>query len=260
VLERAAWQRNIQVWDELAAKLPENEDVLMSKAGSRSGMAGLERDAENFEHPIQLHLVARAIRSELAKKNSENVDFQYQLANDWHVIGVVAMNAEDRAEARRYFQLALTDDEKLAAENSGETDAEEHIVLVQRLIGELASEEDQWPEAQAVRYQKPPVKIPRTTSGGGSGGGSGSTGKAAPLSSGQLAEAKKAAVDYKEGFSSDGYPHKPPPEMVAKLSRLSVTQREGINQQMQGYRNQGLGLEERRKIYERLVEREGGRR
>ncbi len=114
-------------------------------------------------------------------------------------------------------------------------------------------------EVIAVRYQKPPAKIPRTTSGGGSGGGSGSTGKAAPLSSGQLAEAKKAAVDYKEGFSSDGYPNKPPPEMVAKLSRLSVTQREGINQQMQGYRNQGLGLEERRKIYERLVEREGGR-
>lgn len=116
-------------------------------------------------------------------------------------------------------------------------------------------------EVIAVRYQKPPVKSSRATSGSGSGGGSGSTGKAPPLSSGQLAEAKKAAVDYKEGFSSDGYPNKPPAEMVAKLSRLSVAQREGINQQMQGYRNQGLGLEERRKIYERLVEREGqGRR
>jgi hypothetical protein len=42
------------------------------------------------------------------------------------------------------------------------------------------------------------------------------------LRSGQLAEAKKVVVDYEEGFSSDGYPNKPPGEMVAKLSRLSV--------------------------------------
>jgi hypothetical protein len=109
-------------------------------------------------------------------------------------------------------------------------------------------------EVISVRYQKPPAKKPGTTPGSGSGGG-GSTGKAPPLSSGQLAEAKKAAVDYREGFSSDGYPNKPPPEMVAKLSRLSVTQREEINQQMLGLRNRGLGLEERRKIYENLVDR-----
>lgn len=150
VLERAAWQRNMQIWDELAAKLPDNEDVLTRKAGSRSGMAGFERDAENFERSIQLHLEARAIRSELAKKNPENVGLQYGLASDWHVIGVVAEMSGDRAEARRYYQLALTDYEKLAAEHSGETDAEEHIVLVQRLIGDLASEEDKWPEAQAA--------------------------------------------------------------------------------------------------------------
>lgn len=112
-------------------------------------------------------------------------------------------------------------------------------------------------EVVTVRYQKPPIKKP-SAPGGGSGG-SGTPGKAPPMSSGQLAEAKKAAVDYKAGFSSDGYPDKPPPEMVAKLSKLSVSQREGINQQMMGYRNQGLGLEERRKIYERLVEREGVR-
>lgn len=114
-------------------------------------------------------------------------------------------------------------------------------------------------EVISVRYQKPPTKVPRAISPSAGGGGSGSTGRAPTLSSGDLAEAKKAAVDYKAGFSSDGYPDKPPAEMVAKLSRLSVAQREGINQQMLGYRNQGLGLDERRKIYERLVEREGGR-
>lgn len=149
-LERAALQRNIEIWDELASKLPDNEDVLIQKAGSRSRIASFERNAENFERSIQLHLEARAIRSELAKKNPENVNLQYQMASDWHVIGVVAKNAEDRAEARRYFQLALTDYEKLAAEHSGETDAEENIVLVHRLIGDLASEEDRWPEAQAA--------------------------------------------------------------------------------------------------------------
>lgn len=111
-------------------------------------------------------------------------------------------------------------------------------------------------EVIAVRYQKPPAKNPSAGSGSVSGG-RGSTGKAPPLSSGQMAEVKKASVDYREGFSADGYPNKPPPEMVAKLSRLSVTQREGINQQMMGLRNQGLGLDERRKIYENLVDRSG---
>jgi hypothetical protein len=37
------------------------------------------------------------------------------------------------------------------------------------------------------------------------------------------------------------------------VSRTS--QRETINQQMLGLRNQGLGLDERRKIYEGLVDR-----
>ena len=89
----------------------------------------------------------------------------------------------------------------------------------------------------------------------GSGGSSG--GNSPPLSSSQVDEAKKAAVDYREGFNADGYPKQPPPEMVEKLSRLSVSQREDINRQMFGFRNQGLGLDERRKIYENRVARSG---
>ncbi len=113
-------------------------------------------------------------------------------------------------------------------------------------------------EVISVRYQQPPKKTVRVASGG-SGGGSG--GNSPPLSSSQVEEAKNAAVNYKEGFTSDGYPKAPPPEMVAKLSRLSVSQREDINRQMLGLRNQGLGMDERRKIYENLVERSGqGRR
>jgi len=64
--------------------------------------------------------------------------------------------------------------------------------------------------------------VPGIFTGSGNGGGTGSTGKAAPLRSGELVEAKKAAVDDKAGFSSDGYRDKRPAEMVAKLSRLSV--------------------------------------
>jgi len=106
----------------------------------------------------------------------------------------------------------------------------------------------------SIRYQKPPTK--RTPSAAGVRGSSSSPEeKLPPLSTSQIAEAKSAAVNYREGFSSDGYPRQPPPEMVAKLSRLSVSQREEINRQMLGLRNKGLGLDERRKIYENLVDR-----
>lgn len=110
-------------------------------------------------------------------------------------------------------------------------------------------------EVISVRYQKPSLKKSATVGGGGSGAVGSSPGSLPPLSNAQMAEAKNAAVNYKEGFSSDGYPRQPPPEMVAKLSRLSTSQREDINKQMLGWRNKGLGLDERRKIYENLVER-----
>jgi hypothetical protein len=48
--------------------------------------------------------------------------------------------------------------------------------------------------------------------------------------------------------------------MVAKLSRLSTGQREEINREMLGHRNRGLGLDDRRKIYEGLVDRAVQRR
>ncbi|RBP35860.1 hypothetical protein DES53_11926 [Roseimicrobium gellanilyticum] len=114
-----------------------------------------------------------------------------------------------------------------------------------------------------IRYQKPPPKPTRSgSSPGGSGGGpggSGPNGSPRPLNTAEVEEAKKAAVNYKEGFTSDGYPRQPPPEMVEKLSRLSVQQREDINRQMIGIRNTGMGMEERRRIYENMVDRASGR-
>jgi hypothetical protein len=119
-------------------------------------------------------------------------------------------------------------------------------------------------EVVAIRYQPPPKRVAHGSSSSGSGGSSshGSSnggGNSTPISRAQEEEAQNAAVNYKEGFNSDGYPRQPPPEMVAKLSRLSVGQRADINRQMFGYRNQGLGMEDRRRIYENLVEKAGRR-
>jgi hypothetical protein len=70
-----------------------------------------------------------------------------------------------------------------------------------------------------------------------------------------MEEAKKSAVNYREGFSGDGYPRQPPPEVVEKLSRLSVGQREEINRQMIGLFSRGMAQQDRRRIYDNLVDR-----
>ncbi|MDC0275794.1 MAG: hypothetical protein ACKVJU_21080 [Verrucomicrobiales bacterium] len=71
----------------------------------------------------------------------------------------------------------------------------------------------------------------------------------------QMADAKKGAANYKEGFEADGYPKAPPAATVAKLQKLSSQQREAINVKMYEYRNKGLGLPERAKIYEGMLDR-----
>lgn len=117
-------------------------------------------------------------------------------------------------------------------------------------------------EIVSIRYQSPPQRpaSSRSSSSGSRSGSSGSGGNAPPLNESQMREAQRAAVDYRQGFSADGYPRTPPPEMVERLSRLSVSQREEINRRMFGLRNQGLGLDERRRIYEGLVDRAGQQR
>lgn len=110
----------------------------------------------------------------------------------------------------------------------------------------------------SIRYQEPPRRPAGASSGPGGPGGvpsSGPGGNSPPLTAAQIDEARRAAVNYQEGFNSDGYPRQPPPEMVEKLARLSVGQREDINRQMIGFRNRGLGMEDRRRIYEDMVNR-----
>ena len=110
-------------------------------------------------------------------------------------------------------------------------------------------------EVISIRYEKLPEKITRGGPGGGANGGSSSGSGSKELSSRQLEEAKKAARNYKEGFSSDGYPDKPPSEVVRKLQKISENQRESINRRMIELRNRGLGMDQRRKIYNDMVDR-----
>lgn len=107
-------------------------------------------------------------------------------------------------------------------------------------------------EIVSIRYQKPPPRPTGSNSGSTRSNGGGNL---PAISDKQVSEAKAAALNYQDGFLADGYPDKPPRAMVEKLSRLSTTQREEINRTMFGHRNQGLGLDARRQIYEGLVER-----
>jgi hypothetical protein len=110
-------------------------------------------------------------------------------------------------------------------------------------------------EIVSIRYQKPPPRLPKSGTSGKGGSSSSAGGNLPAISDKQLSEAKAAAMNYKEGFLADGYPDKPPPEMISKLSRLNTSQREEINRTMFGHRNQGLGLDARRQIYEGLVDK-----
>ncbi len=111
-------------------------------------------------------------------------------------------------------------------------------------------------EVLSIRYEKLSEKVTRRSPGGG-----GSDSASGHLNSDQMKEAKKAAVNYKEGFSSDGYPRQPPSELVKKLSKLNADQRESINRDMIELRNKGLGMDERRRIYNEKVDRSlSGRR
>ena len=112
-------------------------------------------------------------------------------------------------------------------------------------------------EIVSIRYQKPPPRPTGSNSGSTRSSGGGNL---PAISDKQLSEAKAAALNFKDGFLADGYPDKPPRAMVEKLSRLSTTQREEINRTLFGHRNQGLGLDARRQIYEGLVDRAMQRR
>ena len=117
-------------------------------------------------------------------------------------------------------------------------------------------------EIVSLRYEKLPakafsIKAVSTNKKNSSGGGTGPHGGPDPrkLTADQMADAKRGAHHYREGFQADGYPDKPPASTIAKLARLSPQTREAINVKMYEYRNRGLGMPERAKIYEGFLDR-----
>lgn len=127
-------------------------------------------------------------------------------------------------------------------------------------------------EIFSIRYEKapPPAKGGAAAPGsnrignGTPGGGTGPHGGPDPrvLTPDQLTDARNAARNIRGGFKADGYGDNQtiPPEVVSKLSRLSVEQRESINVKMYEYRNRGLGMPERQQIYNRMLDQALGRR
>jgi len=77
-----------------------------------------------------------------------------------------------------------------------------------------------------------------------------------------MTDARGAARNIQQGFGADGYGDNQtiPPEVISKISRLSVEQRESINVKMYEYRNRGLGMQERQQIYNRMLDQAQERR
>lgn len=123
-------------------------------------------------------------------------------------------------------------------------------------------------EIVSIRYEKAPppahgyrgVVVSSRIGNGTPGGGTGPHGGPDPrvLTPDQLNDARNAARNIREGFKADGYGDREtiPSDVVDKISRLSIQQRESINVKMYEYRNRGLGMDERKKIYNGLLDRE----
>jgi tetratricopeptide (TPR) repeat protein len=155
---RAAFQRALEIWDSLLERLPEmTEEILDRKTAVLNGLAGLEKDGENFGEAMRLLQEVQTIYTRLAGLNPDDAERKFSLASGSHVMGVVAMLAEDHGKARQLFNEALEGYQTLAAEFPGGTDADENIILVRMLLGDVALVESGWREALSL-YETALVK------------------------------------------------------------------------------------------------------
>jgi hypothetical protein len=127
-------------------------------------------------------------------------------------------------------------------------------------------------EIFSIRYEKTPIPtrgpagavVSNRVGNGTAGGGTGPHGGPDPrvLTPDQMNDARNAARNVTQGFKADGYGDNQtiPPEVVSKISRLTVEQRESINVKMYEYRNRGLGMPERQQIYNRMLDQAVDRR
>lgn len=124
-------------------------------------------------------------------------------------------------------------------------------------------------EIVAIRYDKAPppqnrgrksVMVSGRIGNGTAGGGTDPHGGPDPrvLTRDQLSDARDGARNYKNGFKADGYADGTPvpAATLSKVAKLSVQQRENINVKMYEYRNKGLGMQERQKIYNNMLDQE----
>ncbi len=148
-------------------------------------------------------------------------------------------------ETRLVSQTANSQGWQLVSFKGDEADLESFSAKIQVTGGEVIS----------IRYEKLPP--PKRASGKP---GAPSQTRPTRLSSTQFREARHAALNFREGFSADGYPKQPPREIVEKLSKISPQKRESINREMLELRNRGLGMDERRRIYVDKVNRATGAR
>jgi hypothetical protein len=104
-------------------------------------------------------------------------------------------------------------------------------------------------EVFSVRFDEEQLKPGEAKPGGGSGGSGGS--------SGSSRDSNSERRDYREGISGDGHRGPPPPELVAKLSKLSEETRNKLVDKIREIRDkqQDLSSEDRQVIFDRMVDR-----
>ncbi|MCB1092497.1 MAG: hypothetical protein KDL87_13255 [Verrucomicrobiae bacterium] len=126
---------------------------------------------------------------------------------------------------------------RLVGMNGNQNDLETITAQISLASGEVFS----------VRFDEGQLKPGegKPASGSKGGGTSGSSNGAPPVS------------DYRQGISGDGFRGPPPPELVAKLSKLTEERRNQLIQQIRDLRdkNRELSSEDRQVIFTKMVDR-----
>lgn len=101
-------------------------------------------------------------------------------------------------------------------------------------------------EVFSVRFDEQQLKPGEAKPGGGSGGSSGSSN-----------DSNSERRDYREGISGDGHRGPPPPELVAKLSKLNEETRNKLVDKIREIRDKqpDLSSEDRQVIFQKMVDR-----
>lgn len=143
----------------------------------------------------------------------------------------------DTTESHLVTESSNSEGWQLVEVKGNESDLESLTAKIQIEGGEVVS----------IRYEQLPEKVTRKSPGS-------SHRSSTSINDEQKSTARKQAINYKGENSADGYPKLPPPDVVKKLSQLSVDQRESINREMLELRNRGLGMDERKGIYNRKID------